>query len=87
MSGMRITLPLNYYSSVNAYMVKKLLNTIILEGPLPQGDIERMIYSLKYWAKITLHNILNARRYFFAFCNYQIAKLLIILSFIIKKTH
>ena len=30
-------------SSVNVYMLKKLWNTIILDGSIPQGEIERMI--------------------------------------------
>ncbi|WP_440877208.1 MmcQ/YjbR family DNA-binding protein [Thalassotalea sp. PLHSN55] len=30
-------------SSANDYMIKKLWNTIILDGSIPQGEIERMI--------------------------------------------
>lgn len=30
-------------SSVNDYMIKRLWNTIILDGSIPQGEIERMI--------------------------------------------
>lgn len=32
-------------SSVNVYMLKQHWNTVILDGTIPQGEIERMIDS------------------------------------------
>jgi len=32
-----------FNSSANDYMIKKLWNTVILDGSIPKGEIERMI--------------------------------------------